>query len=65
MIFQRSIPPMKYADYTLYRPLLRQDFADYNNPYCNLLFSIARVTWIAASSTKCILVRKKHAKSRN
>jgi hypothetical protein len=33
MIFQRSIPTKTYADYTLYRPLLRRDF-QYRCAYC-------------------------------
>lgn len=33
MIFVRSVPPRIYRDYTLYRPLLRQDF-HYRCAYC-------------------------------
>jgi hypothetical protein len=33
MIFERRIPPRRYADYTSYRPLLRQDFK-FRCAYC-------------------------------
>ncbi len=33
MIFHRSRPPRNYSDYTLFRPLLRQDFR-YRCAYC-------------------------------